>query len=214
MLSDTDDLLTLEIDSAGGRAPRIAGRAMDEIDELYAICTNGRHDPCCAAHGVPVYQALVECAGADAVWQTSHIGGHRLAATLIAFPQGIAYGHLDPSDAEAIVTNHRAGYLLAHKFRGRGAYAGHALDADAHLAACAAEANLRESERLYAHDDLQLRAVVPLDQDRHLVRFETANGAIHELEVRTGMSAPRQTSCGDAPKPMPQHQILTPSAAV
>lgn len=214
-LSDYDELLTLEIyDSGDGRAPRIAGREMDAIDELYAVCTNGRHDPCCAARGVPVYQALVERAGAEAVWQTSHIGGHRLAATMIAFPQGIAYGHLDPLDAEAIVTNHRAGYLLAHKFRGRGAYAGHALDADAHQAACAAEASLRESERLYAHDDLHLRAVVSLDQDLYLVRFETSGGQLRERHVRTVMSTPRLTSCGDAPKPMPQHHILAPSAAV
>ena len=215
MLCDYDELLTLDIDSeADGRAPRIAGREMDEFDELYAVCTNGRHDPCCAAYGVPVYHALVECAGEDAVWQTSHIGGHRLAATMIAFPQGIAYGHLDPLDAEAIVTNHRAGYLLAHKFRGRGAYVSHALDPDAHLAACAAEASLRESERLYALDDLHLRAVVPLDQDRQLARFESSSGQLHELEVRTGMSMPRLTSCGDAPKPMPQHHVLAPSAAV
>ncbi len=215
MLSGFDELLTLDIDAkADGRAPTIAGRELDEIDELYAICTNGRHDPCCAAHGVPVYQALVECAGADAVWQTSHIGGHRLAATMIAFPQGIAYGHLDPFDAEAIVTNHRAGHLLAHKFRGRGAFAGHALDTDAHLAACAAEADLRETERLYAYDDLHLRAVVPHNQDRYLVRFETSSGQQYERQVRTGMSAPRQASCGDAPKPMPQHQVLAPSAPV
>jgi hypothetical protein len=215
VLSDYDELLTLEIElDAEDRPPRVAGRALDEIDVLYAVCTNGRHDPCCAAQGMPVYQALVECAGAKAVWQTSHLGGHRLAATMIAFPQGIAYGHLDPLDAEAIVTNHRAGSLLLHKLRGRGAYVGHALEADAHQAACAAEVKLRESQGLYALDDVRLLEVVALDHDCHLVRFETATGLSHELQVRTTLSAPRQTSCGDAPKPMPQHQILASSAAL
>ena len=214
-LDDYEALLALDIDSlAAGRTPRVDGRDMDEIAELYTVCTNGRHDPCCAAYGLPVYQALVEATDADVVWQTSHIGGHRMAATMIAFPQGIVYGHLDPDDAEAVVNNHRAGYLLTHKFRGRGAYADHALDTDAHFAACAAEAHIRDSERLYTLDDLQLRAVTPLDACRRLVAFEASNGALHELEVRSEMSAPRQTSCGDAPKPMPQHQILAHSAAV
>ena len=119
-------MLQLEISSlAADETPRINGRAMEAIDELYTVCTNGRHDPCCAAHGTPVYHELAAQAGAERVWQTTHIGGHRMAATLIAFPAGIVYGHVDPPDVEALVTNQRAGYLLPHKYRGRGAYAGH-----------------------------------------------------------------------------------------
>ena len=148
-----------------------------------------------------------EAAGEERVWQTSHIGGHRLAATMIAFPQGIAYGRLDPGDAEAVVTNHRAGYMLTHKYRGRGAYAGCQLDAEAHLAACAAEAHIREREGLYRIDALRLTAVTPLPTGSRSVTFEDADGTRHQLEVRSGLSEPRQTSCGDAPKPMPLHEV-------
>ena len=119
---------------------------------------------------------MIGYAGEDKVWQTTHIGGHRMAATLIAFPQGIVYGHLDPSDAEAVVTNHRAGYLLTHKYRGRGAYAGHHLDGDAHQAVGAAEGRIRERARLYADADLQLSEVIATGDQRWRISFLDSRG--------------------------------------
>ena len=212
-LTDYAELLQLELNSlTADGIPRVNGRELDAVDELYTVCTNGRHDPCCAAHGTPVYHELAAQAGPERVWQTTHIGGHRLAATLIAFPQGIVYGHVDPPDVEAIVSNQRAGYLLTHKYRGRGAYAGHTLDAAAHQAAGAAEAVIRERTRHYRLDDLRLQAVQGLGADRQRVAFLDADGGIHCAEVTTGMSAPRLTSCGDAPKPMPQHDVLVIAA--
>ncbi len=208
-LADYDELLQLDISSlAADGTPRINGRALDEIDELYTVCTNGRHDPCCAAHGTPVYHELVTQADAERVWQTTHIGGHRMAATLIAFPAGIVYGHVDPPDVEALVANQRAGYLLTHKYRGRGAYAAHALDAAVHQAAGAAEAVIRERTRNYRLDDLRLREARDLGGECTRVTFVDADGGRHSAEVTTGLSAPRLTSCGDAPKPMPQHDVV------
>ena len=206
-LDDYADLLALDLTSlAEERAPRLHGREMAQIDELYTVCTNGRHDPCCAAYGTPVYQALADQAGPDRVWQTTHIGGHRMAATLIAFPQGIVYGHVDPLDVESLLMNHRAGYILTHKYRGRGCYAGHDLDEAAHLAAGAAEAVIRDSTRQYGIGDLRLTAVADLNDGRRRISFRGSNGA-STAEVGTRMSAPRQTSCGDEPKPMPQHDV-------
>ena len=207
-LTNYAELLSLDMQRlAAGDSPMINGRTMTEVDELYAICTNGRHDPCCATYGSPVYLQLVAQAGADRVWQTTHLGGHRMAATLLAFPQGIAYGHLDPADAEAIVTNHRAGYLLTHKFRGRSAYAGHRLDAAAHQAAGAAEALVRELTRKYRIDELQLQDVQALPDGGQQVSFVDLCGAAYTASVRTSASPPRQTSCGEPPKPMPRHEV-------
>ena len=180
---------------------------MSEIDELYTVCTNGRHDPCCAAYGTPVFHALAEQAGVDRVWQTTHIGGHRMAATMIAFPQGIVYGHIDPHNAEEIVANQRAGYLLTHKFRGRGAYAGHNLDEAAHLAAGAAEALIRERTCIYRDAGLRLSEVVETAPGLLRVSFVDGAGAQHAAEVTTQMSTPRRTSCGEPAKPMPQHAV-------
>ena len=208
ILKDYDELLTLDIDSVGEDCcPRINGYDMHDEGELYTVCTNGRHDPCCAAHGTPFYQALIEYTGEGKVWQTSHIGGHRMAATMIAFPQGIVYGHLDPSDAEAIVTNHRAGYLMTHRYRGRGAYPGHRLDGDTHQAVGAAEGRIRERTRLYADAELWLWEVIATGDQRWRITFVDGSGGRHGADVNMSMSAPRQTSCGDAPKPMPQHEI-------
>ena len=207
VLADYDDLLSLDVKRLNGGAPTIQGLPMREVRELFTVCTNGRHDPCCAKHGVPFYQALVEQVGENKVWQTTHIGGHRMAATMIAFPQGIVYGHLDPADAEAVAINQRGGSLLTHKYRGRGAYPGHQLAEEAHQAACAAEAHLRDSQRLYALDALHLSEVLPADGDRYIVTFARADGQRHSLEVATELSTPRPTSCGDEPAPMPQHVI-------
>ncbi len=212
-LADYDELLGLDIASlAASMTPKINGREMTEIGELYTVCTNGRHDPCCAALGTPVYHELLAQAGQERVWKTTHIGGHRLAATMIAFPHGIVYGHIDPADAEAIVTNQRAGFMLTHKYRGRGAYAGHQLDEAAHKAACAAEAVIRERIRSYRIDDLRLDAVDQTGGDVWTVRYLDAAGRAHPAEVSIKMSAPRQTSCGDAPKPMLQHDVSLLSA--
>ncbi len=207
-LADYAELLNLDMAGlAGGETPVLNGSAMTELDELYAICTNGRHDPCCAAYGTPVYQQLVAHAGEDRVWQTTHLGGHRLAATLLAFPQGVAYGHINPADVEAIVTNHRAGYLLTHKYRGRGAYVGHQLDAEAHQAVGAAEALIRELTRKYRIDELQLQGVQRMEDGGRRVRFVDHGGAAFTAAVRTSLSAPRQTSCGEPPKPLPRHEV-------
>ncbi len=207
-LADYADLLQLDLASLRpGQAPRLNGMEMREIAELYTVCANGRHDPCCAKHGAPVYQELLVQAGQDNVWQTTHIGGHRMAATMIAFPHGIVYGHVDPPDVEAIVTNQRAGYMLPHKYRGRGAFSGHDLGEDAHKAACAAEAFLREELRAYRIDDLRLDALDENGGDDWQIRFRSADGQAHAVHARASLSPPRPTSCGDPAKPMPQHDL-------
>ena len=212
-LADYADLLQLDIASlAADAAPRLGAREMTEIDELYTVCTNGRHDPCCAAFGAPVYQSMTQVAGVERVWQTTHIGGHRMAATLIAFPQGIVYGHLDPADIESLLLNHRAGCILTHKYRGRGCYAGHELGEAAHLAAGAAEAVIREETRQYGIDDLQLMNVLELPTGEMRVSFRGSLGAVYAAAVGTSLSAPRLTSCGDEPKPMPQHDVRLAAA--
>ena len=211
-LSDYERLLCLDMNSLGGDLPPRFNQDgknddMTELDALYIVCTNGRHDPCCAARGTPFYQALSRYAGAEKVWQTTHIGGHHLSATMIAFPQGIVYGHLDPEDAEAIVTNHSAGYLLTHKYRGRGAYGGHWLDDDTHQAAGAAEGQIREQTRLYADADLRLSHVVATGENCWRVQFLDSGGKEYEAKVNMSMSGPRLTACGSPPKPMPQHEV-------
>jgi hypothetical protein len=75
-------------DSAGGR------------DIL--VCTHGARDACCGKFGYSIYNLLRSgYAGPDLrVWRTSHLGGHRFAATLLDFPEGRYWGHLEPEHLE------------------------------------------------------------------------------------------------------------------
>lgn len=61
------------------------------------VCTHGSRDACCGKFGYALYTALQQ-QGAQGVrlWRTSHIGGHRFAATLLDLPSGHYWGHLDP----------------------------------------------------------------------------------------------------------------------
>ncbi|MFS8583786.1 MAG: sucrase ferredoxin [Acidimicrobiia bacterium] len=85
---------------------------------LHLVCTNGRHDPCCADFGRPVVRALA-AAGAPDVWEVSHVGGDRFAANLVCLPEGVYYGRVTPERAPGLVADLRAGFIdLAH-YRGR-----------------------------------------------------------------------------------------------
>ena len=85
---------------------------------LALVCTNGRHDPCCADYGRPVVRALADARVAD-VWESSHVGGDRFAANLVMLPEGVYYGRVAPEAALALVAEHRAGRIDLERYRGR-----------------------------------------------------------------------------------------------
>jgi len=68
------------------------------------VCTHGSRDACCGKFGYPVYNLLTRrFAGPQLrVWRASHIGEHRFSPTLMDFPEGRYWGHLEPWAAEAI----------------------------------------------------------------------------------------------------------------
>ena len=85
------------------------------------VCTHGSRDVCCGKFGYPVYDLLRRrhaARGKLRVWRTSHIGGHRFAPTLIDFPEGRYWGHLEPVAAEGVVTREGSPFELARFYRG------------------------------------------------------------------------------------------------
>ena len=90
-------------------------------EPVIAVCAHGRHDECCATRGRSVAAALAEHEPA-AVWECSHIGGDRFAATMLLFPHGLNYGRADTLDAGQMVTEYRAGRVLLAGLRGRSAF--------------------------------------------------------------------------------------------
>ncbi len=136
-------------------------------DPLLLVCTHGKHDPCCARHGRPLYQALAELVGDEWVWQVSHVGGDRLAGNVVALPEGLYFGRVEPGEAWSVLEEYLAGRIdLAH-YRGRSCYS---------FATQAAEQVVRESARLTGIADLELVA------ERPVVVFR-GGGRLFEVDV-------------------------------
>jgi hypothetical protein len=90
-------------------------------DLLFAVCTHGRHDKCCAKFGLPVWQALRHVAG-ERAWECSHVGGDRFAGNVAVFPYGIYYGRVTPEDVPELVARSEAGEIWLPGYRGRSCY--------------------------------------------------------------------------------------------
>ena len=86
-------------------------------EPVLLVCTHGRHDTCCAVRGRPVAAALAERHG-DQVWECSHVGGDRFAASVVVLPDGCYYGGLDDSDAVDVLDRHLAGTVTPSRLRG------------------------------------------------------------------------------------------------
>jgi hypothetical protein len=86
---------------------------------LILVCTNGRHDQCCANLGRPLIRALRESPWADKVWECSHIGGDRFAANLVMLPDSLYFGRVDPESAPLLLGKLDEGRIDLARFRGR-----------------------------------------------------------------------------------------------
>lgn len=86
-------------------------------EPVFLVCTHGRHDTCCAIRGRPVAAALAERHG-DRVWECSHVGGDRFAASVVVLPDGTYYGGLDDTDADDVLDRHLAGTVTPSRLRG------------------------------------------------------------------------------------------------
>ena len=157
-------------------------REIDLLDEdggarvehpLFLICTHGKHDPCCARYGRPLYEGLRDEAEEDWVWQTTHIGGDRFAGNLVCLPEGVYYGRADRVDAAGILDEHLEGRVSLDLYRGRSIYP---------FAVQAAERAVREETGLTGIHDVLLRRAQQ-DGESWQVTF-LAGGAEHEVDVR------------------------------
>ena len=164
---------------------------------LFAVCTHGRHDACCAERGRPVWDAL-RAAEPQHAWQVSHIGGDRFAANVLVLPEGLYYGRIDPLDARELVHRHADGRLLLHRLRGRSSYP---------MPVQFAEIALRQrlgADRLDAvvltgrrsHDGVT-EALFRVDDEEYVVR------------VRSWLGDPERLTCAAAGPSRPVvHQLL------
>jgi hypothetical protein len=114
------------------------------------VCTHGKHDPCCARRGRPLYEALRDELDPEWVWQVTHIGGDRFAGNLVCLPEGIYYGRVDREAAGAVLDEHLERRIELAHYRGRSLYT---------FPVQAAERHIREARGLLGIDDLALERV-------------------------------------------------------
>ena len=71
------------------------------------ICTHGRHDQCCAKFGQQLFDTLRESIPDTdhtvEIWESSHLGGHRFAPTVLVMPGCKMYGKVKPSLINALL---------------------------------------------------------------------------------------------------------------
>ena len=89
----------------------------DDAEPMVLVCTHGIRDTCCAVRGRPIVNTLAR-AFPDQVWESTHLGGHRFAGTLLSLPDGACFGRLDPQSAAAVVAAHREGRTDPAHLRG------------------------------------------------------------------------------------------------
>jgi hypothetical protein len=153
---------------------------------LYLVCTNGRHDPCCAQLGRPVARALARRGEAD-VWECSHIGGDRFAGNLVCLPHGLYFGRLGPLDGRRVVAAYERGRIELDHYRGR---AGDPFPVQA------AEYYVRQSEYLLGVDDLLATDYRRPEPKVAEVRFNGPGGRRYDVRVAvTDADDPRLLTC-------------------
>jgi hypothetical protein len=198
-LDHVDELLELDLgglSSPPGEAPRTVGGDR-VLDPLYLVCTNGKHDPCCAEFGLPVARELAEVVG-DRLWECSHVGGDRFAGNLVCLPEGHFYGHLDPETARSVVAAHEGGRIVLDHWRGRSSLP---------FAAQAAEALVRRELGLDREAALRVERVTGRGAT-HEVRLVRPDGPGLTAVVTTDRGGPaRALTCAGGPSVPPRFHL-------
>ncbi len=166
-----------------------------DAGHVWAICTHGTRDACCARLGRPLAAAF-DAEDPDGTWEISHSGGHRFAGVAIAFPEGLVYGRVSPHDAAVL-----------HEARARSEVVPHLLRGAVHLGPQqqAAQAALRDHL-----GEPGLQALTPLDGPEGLSRAglsrwrhdpQTGPSTRWQVEVTERPLADRPASCGKRSEP-------------
>jgi hypothetical protein len=182
-----DPAQLLELDMAAVVAGERPGFGEEVAEPVYLVCTNGRHDRCCATYGRPLALALAAGHG-ELIWESSHVGGDRFAGNLVCLPDGHYFGRVGPADADRVVALHRKGSIdLAH-------WRGCCTDPPV---VQAAEWFARRRTGLLGVGDLDLLGRERLEGGVEAVRFGRPGGGTLRVRLRATRSAP--------PRPLTDH---------
>jgi hypothetical protein len=199
-LEGAERLGRMEIDEHDDLRELDPWEAVAPSDEpLFLACTHGKHDPCCARRGRPLFDALSEQLDAGSAWQCTHIGGDRFAGNLLCLPHGVYYGRVDRDDVPLLVDEYLDGRISLAHYRGRSCWP---------FAVQAAERRIRAEEGLIGLDDLSLTSATR-DGDRWEIAFDTPVGR-RELEVLAELGELTQLTCHSETAKRPWRYVAMP----
>lgn len=197
------DLLRVDF-PALDRGDRAAVAALEHefLDEPFlGVCTNGRRDQCCATLGRKVAvaaEALESVAAAPdalpAVWEITHLGGHKFSPTGVLLPHGYVYGRITAPDAIRILEEARKEAIVLEGCRGRTTWS---------RPGQAAELALRAEINERGTGALTVVSVTETAEPEHPLAWtaviEHIDGRAFEVSVRGAHAlVPRPESCGKA----------------
>lgn len=173
--------------------------AVPRQNPLVLVCTHAKRDKCCAIKGRPLVNALVERypfgAGRDIVWETSHIKGHRFAATMLLMPWAYSFGRMNEQASEALIDYALRGEYFLPGNRGRGT-----LSASGQAAEIAVATHIIEGGARVDYGQLELVAETT-DGTSATARFrDSAHATTYEVALEQRDVDDVVASCGKEPK--------------
>ena len=186
-----DDLRHVDLATAGAPSEQ----------PLFLVCTHGKHDPCCARRGRPLFEALAEQLEEESVWQCTHVGGDRFAGNLVCLPHGIYYGRVERGDAVGVLDAHLEGWIAMGRYRGRSSHP---------FAAQAAEVDVRRATGLRGIGELRLR-FAEADGDVVHVVFDDEAGKSHARLVRVELGPEELLTCNSEELRRPRRYVVRPA---
>ncbi len=208
---DVSMLSQFDVAAALSRGPVGNNRDMGIGIPQYLVCVHGKRDQCCAKYGLPIFDAAHKVAPGR-VWQTSHLGGHRFAPTMLVLPEGILYGRLDGETVLSTIRSHDNGSLgPLDCMRGNVQWSSEAQ---------AADIALRKKYGIDAKDRLTfVKEVSGQDTSHKRFVFSIPGIGCRNVAVSAKMcDKMRAASCGAQPKPLqkwvveeiPSHVVPNP----
>jgi len=194
------ELCTLDDEELSGLDPTVCaspappGLGSRDDAPRWVVCTNAKRDRCCARLGRPIADTLAAIHPSQTS-ESSHLGGHRFAGTMLLLPHGLLYGHLDVAAALEVVTHHLADRVELDHLRGR-----------SHLPAAGqvAEIAVRRTLGITGHDEVEitdLPASAPRPDGPEVQVAATAAGQRFQVTVAARHDPPARLLSCDADGP-------------
>ena len=165
------------------------------------VCTNGRHDSCCATFGRPLVRALRESAHADWTWECSHIGGDRFAGNIVILPDSLYFGRCAPERGVGVIEAYDRGHLDIAHYRGRSTLS---------YMHQAAEFFARRQMSVSSIDAVTAVRRVGDAADGHFDVAIAGSGTVHVTVRRSTLDAPSALTCtGSTDVTLPSYELVS-----